>query len=219
MNVDLDTAKAQVERILGSKALEMSEAHRQLFAYLAERTLAGEARRLKEYTVGVEVFGKPASYDPRNESVVRMHVSRLRQKLIEYQRTEGANDPVVVELPKGGFGLTFESRIQHVAAPSRGTGIHRLALVTLMCILVGFVGYSTIASRRVATPTAGIGPDAPWTPELQQLWAPVISTDRQLMVAFANGTTAASDVGTSNAAFVLGQFFGHRRSNVFPIGS
>ena len=71
---------------------------------------SGEAQNLKEYTVGLDVFGKPASYDPRQESVVRMHVGRLRQKLTEYYRTEGVEDPVIVDLPKGGFALTFAPR-------------------------------------------------------------------------------------------------------------
>ena len=47
-------------------------------------SLSGEADELKEYTLGLDAFGKPPSYDPRQESVVRMHVARLRQKLADY---------------------------------------------------------------------------------------------------------------------------------------
>ena len=84
--------------------------HRNLLQYLAEKSLSGTADSLKEYTVGLDVFAKPASYDPRQESVVRMHVARLRQKLAEYYRTEGVDDPVIVDVPKGGFRVTFETR-------------------------------------------------------------------------------------------------------------
>src|SRR5262249_17908828 len=98
----------QVRRILSSKALRTSEVHRTLLNYLAEKSLSGEAEGLKEYTVGLDVFAKPESYDPRQESVVRMHMARLRQKLAEYYRTEGVGDPVFVDLPKGGFKVTFE---------------------------------------------------------------------------------------------------------------
>src|SRR5215510_7277232 len=107
---ELDQNKIQIQRIVASKAFKTSEVHRNLFNYLADKSLAGEAHNLKEYTVGLDVFGKPASYDPRQESVVRMHVGRLRQKLAEYYRTEGVDDIVVVDLPKGGFALTFEPR-------------------------------------------------------------------------------------------------------------
>jgi len=36
--------------------------------------------------------------------------AELRQKLAEYYRTEGLEDPVIVDLPKGGFSLTFDMR-------------------------------------------------------------------------------------------------------------
>src|SRR5580700_4447963 len=110
MVVELEVNQAQVQRIIQSKAFRTSEVHRNLLHYLAEKSLAGTADSLKEYTVGLDVFAKPASYDPRQESAVRMHVARLRQKLAEYYRTEGVDDPVIVDLPKGGFKITFEPR-------------------------------------------------------------------------------------------------------------
>jgi hypothetical protein len=79
MVVETETNLAQVRRILQSKALRTSEVHRNLLNYLAEKSLSGEADNLKEYTVGLDVFAKPESYDPRQESVVRMHMARLRQ--------------------------------------------------------------------------------------------------------------------------------------------
>src|SRR5712691_11848789 len=112
---ELDRSRIQIQRIVASKAFKTSEVHRNLLNYLAEKSLGGEAQNLKEYTVGLDVFGKPASYDPRQESVVRMHVGRLRQKLAEYYRTEGLEDPIVVNLPKGGFTLTFEPRAMPAA--------------------------------------------------------------------------------------------------------
>src|ERR1700721_31381 len=110
MVLDLATNQTQVQRIIQSKAFRTPEFHRNLLQYLSQKSLSGTADGLKEYTVGLDVFGKPASYDPRQESVVRMHVARLRQKLAEYYRTEGTDDPVVVDVPKGGFRVTFETR-------------------------------------------------------------------------------------------------------------
>src|ERR1700740_2606756 len=98
MVLELEATHAQIQRILESKAFRTSEVHRNLLSYLAEKSLTGTAEGLKETTVGLYFFSKPASYDPRHESVVRMHVARLRQKLAEYYRTEGADDPVIVDL-------------------------------------------------------------------------------------------------------------------------
>src|SRR5215467_2839536 len=110
MVLELETLQSQVQRILQSKAFRTSEVQRNLLSYLADKSISGNADALKEYTVGLDVFAKPASYDPRQESTVRMHVARLRQKLAEYYRSEGAGDSIIVDLPKGGFKVTFESR-------------------------------------------------------------------------------------------------------------
>src|ERR1700676_2630764 len=110
MVLEVDAARAQVERIFQSKTFRSSDVLRHLLSYLVDASLAGTADDLKEYTVAVDALGKPSSYDPRQESAVRMQVGRLRQKLAEYYRTEGIDDPVLLDLPKGGFTVVFEPR-------------------------------------------------------------------------------------------------------------
>ncbi len=232
---ELDQPRVQIQRLIASKAFKTSEVHRNLLNYLAEKSLAGEAQNLKEYTVGLDVFGKPASYDPRQESVVRMHVGRLRQKLAEYYRTEGVDDPIIVDLPKGGFALTFETRpapepSDGMPAPATPTPQRRpystreIALAVLLLAAVTTAGY--FALRLSSVQKSGPAPAAAsaWTPDLQELWAPLLSSDRPLMVTLATGGAASgansvTGVGTANAAFVLGQFLGQRKHNVFPIRS
>src|SRR4029077_6117753 len=119
---------------------------------------AGEAQNLKEYTVGLDVFGKPASYDPRQESVVRMHVGRLRQKLAEYYRIEGSDDPIVVDLPKGAFALTFEPRppvVENIPTPvvvektRRGFSVREIALAGSLLLALVVVGYFALRLSSV----------------------------------------------------------------------
>ena len=81
MVLELEALHSQIQRILQSKAFRTSEVQRNLLSYLADKSISGTADALKEYVVGLDVFAKPASYDPRQESTVRMHVARLRQKL------------------------------------------------------------------------------------------------------------------------------------------
>jgi hypothetical protein len=100
----------QVERILHSDELRGSEVLRRLLKFLAEKSVSGEADELKEYVVAIDGLGKPASYDPRHSSAVRILVGRLRQKLADYYRTEGLDDPIVIDVPKGRFKLTCEHR-------------------------------------------------------------------------------------------------------------
>ena len=231
---ETDANHLQIQRIVSSKAFKTSEVHRNLVTYLAEKSLSGEAHQLKEYTVGLDVFGKPASYDPRQESVVRMHVGRLRQKLAEHYRTEGADDPIIVDLPKGAFALTFAPRpVAEVDAPApvspaaRTISFREIALAASLLVALSFAGYFALRLSRVQKWMSPRRRQGPWTAELQELWAPLLSSDRPLMVTLATSAPGASGgsassvtgVGTANAAFLLGQFLGQRKHNVFPIRS
>jgi hypothetical protein len=225
MVLELEANQTQVQRIIQSKAFRTSEVHRNLLQYLAEKSLSGTADALKEYTVGLDVFAKPVSYDPRQESVVRMHVGRLRQKLAEYYRTEGAGDPIFVDVPKGGFKVTFETRaIQPepvptvvIEAPVGGSRRVTMILGALLAIAAGFALIFGIALWRpkpgAASVAAASAPASYGSAELDQLWGPILATTRPLMVCLAasNGVTG---VGTASASFVLGQFLAHRKDNV-----
>src|ERR1700733_14492401 len=199
MVLDLATNQTQVQRIIQSKAFRTSELHRNLLQYLSEKSLSGTADGLKEYTVGLDVFAKPASYDPRQESVVRMHVARLRQKLAEYYRTEGVDDPIIVDIPKGAFEVTFESReiaIEHfsVVPPEdvpraepkqrrREPILIGLILAVAVCALV--FGVQLWRTKTVGRDRRASADLAAAAPELQQLWGPILDTDRRLMICLA----------------------------------
>lgn len=71
--------------------------------FAIEETLAGRASTLKEFTLGLAVFDRPANFDPRTDPIVRVEARRLRDKLDAYYRNEGAGDLLIVELPKGGY--------------------------------------------------------------------------------------------------------------------
>src|SRR5258708_28003855 len=106
----LDAAREQVDRILSSDTLHASDALRRLLRFLADKTFAGTADDLKEYSVGLDALGKPPTYDPRQDAAVRLHASRLRQKLDDYYRNEGKGDSLIVELPKGRFKIAWHPR-------------------------------------------------------------------------------------------------------------
>jgi hypothetical protein len=182
-----EAQQVQVQRIAQSKAFRTSVVQRNLLSYLAEKSLSGTADSLKEYTVGLDVFAKPSSYDPRQESVVRMHLARLRQKLAEYYRTEGIDDPIVVDVPKGGFMMTFGPRQapspREPARPS--VPIYRREMWLAVALLVAIVCASYLALRLRRVEQARSESAAVWTPELQQLWTSILSSSRPLMVCLA----------------------------------
>jgi TolB-like protein len=102
--------REQLDRVLNSRALAGSEQLKKLLRVTVERSLEGQAESTKEYTLGVEALGRPETYDPKVDPIVRVQARRLRTKLQEYYSGEGASDPLVIEMPKGGYVPAFRSR-------------------------------------------------------------------------------------------------------------
>jgi hypothetical protein len=198
MVLEAEAARAQVERIFQSKTFRSSDVLRHLLSYLVDASLAGTADELKEYTVAVDALGKPSSYDPRQESAVRMQVGRLRLKLAEYYRTEGLEDPVVVDLPKGGFRVVFEPRkapfeppplpenIVEELPPS-GWRTREMVLAAALVIAIASTAFFAWKSFHPSASAQARAGEAvvPWTPDIQQLWEPILSSNRPLVVCIA----------------------------------
>jgi hypothetical protein len=181
--------KTQVERILQSETLRNADALRRLLAYLAEKSIAGDADQLKEYVVGLEAFGKPPDYDPRQDSIVRLQVGRLRQKLTEYYLTEGKDDPIVIDLPKGHFKLSFETRPG--VAPSRLERAapqpwRRVALALGFGLLVALAWGTYSAVRLAQERQRDVASSSAWTPELNALWESFLTPERPLVVGIGS---------------------------------
>jgi hypothetical protein len=186
--------RAEVERVLASQTLRGKETLQRLLAYLADRTLDGSAEALKEYTIGVEVFGKPEDYNPQEDASVRVQVGRLRQKLEEYYRAEGSAAPVVVELPKRQFALQFH--LQAVPAPASESPLadvlsqsapERARRVSWPSLLLGalvvaavWAGWSFRQTRAPGQAPAGTVADSP---ELNELWRPFLASSRPVTMA------------------------------------
>lgn len=122
----------------------------QLLQYLVEHTLAGDADKVTEYGIGLDVFQKPMSFDPRIESVVRTEFSRLRQRLKEYYAEEGRSDRLLIDFPPRSYAATFLFRD---AVAERSTGTPELVPATRRPAL-------STAKRVTALVLAGLAPVA-----------------------------------------------------------
>jgi predicted ATPase len=104
--------------MLRSPLFSSAPALSRLLRHLVETALTGDASaELKEYSLGVEVFDRGESFDPRTDTIVRVQARRLRSKLQDYYRTVGQYDPVLIELPIGRYVPVF-SRLASVQAKS-----------------------------------------------------------------------------------------------------
>jgi TolB-like protein len=110
----LDAAKirAQLDRILFSAPFAHAERLRQMLRFLVEETLGDRGSALKEYTIGLAVCGRSASFDPKIDPIVRVDANRLRARLNAYYERHGAADEVLITIPKGSYLPEFMVRSQ-----------------------------------------------------------------------------------------------------------
>jgi TolB-like protein/Flp pilus assembly protein TadD len=109
-----DVVRQELKRVLVSKAFRQVNRLPRFLTFIVEETLAGRGDLLKEYPVGVEVFGKDSGFDPRMDPIVRVQARRLRMRLATYYQEEGQADELVIELPKGGYAPVFR-RVEEAA--------------------------------------------------------------------------------------------------------
>jgi len=77
---------------------------------VVNETLDGNARLIKGYTLGLEVFDKDESFDPGADAIVRVEAGRLRRLLEHYYMGEGEEDEVIIDLPKGKYEVFFSEK-------------------------------------------------------------------------------------------------------------
>jgi Tol biopolymer transport system component len=109
-----DLVRTQLERVLSSELFRTSTRLSGFLRYVTETALQGRSEDIKETSIGVAVYGKEPSYDPKLDTVVRSEARRLRSKLDRYFEEEGSIDSIRISLPKGGYVPQFEL----VGAPS-----------------------------------------------------------------------------------------------------
>jgi len=190
----------QIERVTSSHAFRGSPSLCKLLSYLAAHALEHPGVSVKEYQVATEVFGRPAEFDPKEDSTVRVQAGRLRSKLAEYYSAEGADDTLIVDLPKGVYALEFHSRsatkpeqrravevrsnsgLSEAVRPSSQWNTLSLALLVALAVSLGAAGYFFLASRNHQA--AGSKPAAP--EPLRTFWAAVLTSPRDPWVVFSN---------------------------------
>jgi hypothetical protein len=103
-----DAVFAALQRILADDGLRLSERNRRFLSFVVSEFLAGRGDRIKAYSIGVDVFGRPESFDPGSDPIVRIEATRIRAALSSYYDNAGAGESVRISLPPGGYAPTFE---------------------------------------------------------------------------------------------------------------
>jgi hypothetical protein len=178
-----DEKRAALEAVLASRSFDRSDQLKRFLRYVCERELAGKADELTEYLIGVEALGRPESFSPNEDSIVRNRAYAVRRKLEEYYRDEAPDAPLRIELPKGAYTPRFlrpadveEPRL--ATAPSR-EAVRRIVVPLLALAVGGAMGVlgCWLALRERIRPQP--------SPVVRAAWAEMLDSRQTVLVSVA----------------------------------
>ncbi len=204
-----DVKLEQLSKVLESQALHGSESLKAFLRFVVLKAIDNQDVSLKEYTIATEVFGRNSNYDPRSDSVVRVQASRLRSKLQEYYTTEGKDDEIIIELPKGGYLPNFAIHpidksypslpaveIAAAEAQSVQTGLlirqakwlkpSVLGLAILTVLLAATTVYYRTEATKVREVPSSASNEASQLQAAAPLWSDFLQPSEHILVSFSN---------------------------------
>lgn len=103
--------RAAIRAVLASGTFDKMPRLANLLEYICERYFEGNSEAIKEYSIAMDVFGRPQSFDQATDSIVRVQVFRLRKRLREFYDREGADQPIEIVLATGHYRPQFIDRL------------------------------------------------------------------------------------------------------------
>ena len=118
--VGLREEKAELEAVFASGVFSRAPGLAQMLNYVCTKYFEGQADQIKEYNIAVEALGRPADFDQKRDSIVRVEAHRLRKRLSEYYDRQGASHRMRIVLPSGQYVpqfLVVEPRLPTMLEP------------------------------------------------------------------------------------------------------
>ncbi len=133
---DFEAQRAELEALLASGLFARAPGLAQVLIYVCGKYFEGQSNAIKEYNIAIEALGRPASFDQKRDSIVRVEAHRLRKRLREFYEGQGAGHAIHIEIPSGQYSPRF---VPNPALPAEHA---QTALTTV----------------EPATPPAAVGP-------------------------------------------------------------
>ena len=167
-----DDVQAALERIVTSNEFRSSPHLAAFLRFSVEKSLSGEGLAIKAYSVATSVLGRPPTFDPQADPIVRVEATRLRRAIERYYLHEGADDPVLIDIPRGRY-IAFFSYRSHATRIQSAETSDRIAEAAN--------GTLEPAVYAAATP----GPNRSWLGLLRSTWANLNRGERRSVAIFA----------------------------------
>jgi hypothetical protein len=111
--------RAELEAVLKSGIFNRAPNLSSFLTYICERHFEGAAEQIKEYNIAVEALDRPADFDQKKDSIVRVEAHRLRKRLAEYYAGPGADHAIQILIPNGQYAPRFVEKGQALTAPAK----------------------------------------------------------------------------------------------------
>src|SRR5579884_1280712 len=177
---DREAVREQLERLLADPLFKHSRRYPSLLRYIVERTLEGRTEKLKERTLGVEVFGREPGYDTNADPVVRTAAGAIRKRIAQYYHEPGREHELRIDLPTGSYVPEFRFAVpvqaSAAAAPAHGPATakapHR----------AGHLGWLLVVGVALAAVSFAIPKEWPRDTALDRFWKPVLEAPGQVLL-------------------------------------
>src|SRR6202007_307743 len=93
----------QLERLLSNSHFSHSRRFPSFLRFVIDQTLSGQTDLLKERTLGIEIFGRPADYDTASDPIVRVTAAEIRKRIAQYYQEPGHEHELRISLPSGSY--------------------------------------------------------------------------------------------------------------------
>jgi hypothetical protein len=203
LKCDRAAVLGELDNVLSSQHFRSASRSREFLRYVVLNKLNGQADRLKERTIGTDVFKRPPGYATGEDSVVRVQAGEVRRRLDQYYQEMAESPSVRIELPVGSYCPVFHSgsaakahqTAAQSATPARQRAfidktIVRLALFLLFVMLVAFAGRSVLKSFHHVDNSQGT---------FDQFWGPATASHQPVLICVANVSKNAPETAVSSS--------------------
>ena len=134
------TVRQELDRVLKSAVFARNDRLSAFLRFVVEQALEGRGGDLKESVIATEVFGRKPDYNPKRDPIVRNEASRLRARLSQYYAEEGKADPLVIDLPRGGYVPVFRE-VGRVLPPAHPLRTRKVLAAVLLVVMAAAVAW------------------------------------------------------------------------------
>lgn len=113
---EIEALRRHLDDLTQAPAFKGSHRSQQFLRFVVERVLEGDVDRLKERTIGIELFHRLPTYDTGEDAIVRVTASDVRRRLLQYYGRYGDASPFRIRLQPGSYVPEIEQ--QPLAAPA-----------------------------------------------------------------------------------------------------